>query len=146
MFKYRFDCANEERIRAAVEQSMRSDLPCGKSLLGGDLYGPGVHFQECGEVIKGFYLDASEAEAYKGSLIRVRFRGSFVRHSDNRLFFETYIYPCPSDILFWLCGLIFSLFCNIMAVVVYSLILLFFAKCYCDMINETRDIFRRIFR
>lgn len=147
MFKYRFACSDEDIIRINIKQMILSDLPCGKTLLGEDLYGPGVHFQECDEVIKGFYLDESENEAHRGSPMRVSFRGRFVRDKDNNLFFESYIYPRGLELLLLICAFVFcSFFGSVMGVVVYALVLIFFIKGYYDMIKETCNVFSRIFR
>lgn len=147
MFKYAFACSDEDRIRTNVKQMMSNDSPCGKSLFGGDLYGPGVHFQECGEVIRGFYLDVSENEAHRGSPIRVRFRGRFVRDKDDNLFFKVYIYPRVPELLFLIYAFVFFFFWgNLMGNIVYALVLIFFIKGYYDMIKGTCNAFNWIFR
>ena len=71
-----------------INQLKATDLPCGKSILGGDLFKSGIHFQECNDKIKGFYLSKSENESHRGSPIRVCFSGEFVEE-ENNLFFDT---------------------------------------------------------
>ena len=78
MFKQRFACTNKDDILFRINQIIENDSPCGKSIFGGALYKSGIHFQGCGDMIKGFYLAESENESHRGSPIRVCFSGKFV--------------------------------------------------------------------
>ena len=113
---------------------------------GSDLYKSGIHFQACSDRINGFYLAESENESYNGSPIRVCFSGKFVEE-DNTLFFDVYIYPRIIEFLF----LIFSfvLVCvygGIFGFIGASLVFLFFVKGYYDMMRDTFNILKRIFK
>ena len=103
VFKYRFPCLCEEETRALFENRMLNDAPCGKGLFGTDLWRQGLHFTECGERIKGFYLPEHECNSTRGSPIRTTFFGKFVKDGDNT-FFEVYIYPRVIEIIFIIFG------------------------------------------
>ena len=124
-----------------------NDLPCEKNLFGENIFKAGIHFQECDENIKGFYLDESEEDdvSFRGARIRVCFTGKFVEESGN-LFFDVHIYPNIIEALFLVLTFIFAcVYGGIVGFIMASLILFFFAKGYYDMMNDTYNILSRIF-
>lgn len=144
MFKYRFICSDEGQIRSDIERRISNDLPCGKGLFGIDLFEQGIHFRECGDCVKGFYLAESEAEAHRGAPIRVSFKGRFTNEKDEPLF-EVCIYPRIIELLFLIFAFLFlSVAGKILGFVIAVAVLLFFAKGYSDMIKETVALFASI--
>ena len=146
MFKYRFVCSNKETAILNINQKMLNDLPCGKSIFGGNLYSRGIHFKECGEKIRGFYLDKSENKHGRGSQIRVCFTGRFVEENGN-LFFDCYIYPRIIEVLFLV--LVFMVFASggkIFGFIMSIAVLLIFGKGYYNMIKETHNSLKVIFK
>ena len=79
MFKFQFECSDEHCVRTDFENMMLQDTPCGKGLFGKDLLRRGIHFTECENSIKGFYINELENEGTRGSPLRVSFRGRFVK-------------------------------------------------------------------
>jgi len=144
MFKYRFVCTNKEIIENKIYQTITNDLPCGKSIFGGDLYKSGIHFQECGEVIKGFYIDESEIESARGAPIRVCFTGKFVYENQN-LFFDVYIYPRIIESIFIIVAFLAISCVNVINFLAATVGFFFFAKGYYDMMKDTYNILNRIF-
>ena len=145
MFKYRFACSNKDNILFSINQIIANDLPCGKSIFGGDLYKSGIHFEKCEEKIKGFFLAESENESHRGSPIRVCFLGEFVEEK-NDLFFDVYIYPRIVEILFLIFAFIFlSFFGKVIGVIISVVVLCMFGKGYIDMMKDTYDRLNRIF-
>lgn len=92
MFKYRLTCSDKENILFKINQIMSNDLPCRKSFSGEDLYEDGIHFQECGDKIKGFYLSQSEKSSFRNLPVRMYFEGKFTQESGT-LVFDVKIYP-----------------------------------------------------
>ena len=145
MLKNRFVCSNKEMIINKIEDMMIRDYPV-KSIWGINLYRSGIHFQECGEIIKGFYLDEGEDETIHGSPIRVCFFGKFIEDAGN-LFFDVYIYPNIFEAVFFIFAFVFAcVYGGIAGFMVASLVLFFFAKGYYDMMNDTYRILDRIFK
>ena len=145
MFKHRFSCSNKDNILFSINQIIANDLPCGKSIFGGDLYKTGIHFEECDEKIKGFYLVESENESHRGSPIRVCFYGKFVEE-ENNLFFDVYIYPRIIEIVFLMFAFIFlSFFGKIVGFIISVLALFLFGKGYVDIMKDTYRRLNRIF-
>ena len=145
MFKYRFACSNKDNILFSINQIIANDLPSGKSIFGGDLYKSGIHFQERGDKIKGFYLAESENESHRGSPIRVCFSGELVEE-DNDLFFDVYIYPCVFEVLFLIFAFIFLSFLGKATGFIISLVVLcLFGKGYIDMMKDTYNKLNKIF-
>jgi hypothetical protein len=143
MFKYRFVCTSKSDILFYITQIRTNDLPCGKSIFGGNLYKSGIHFKKIEEKITGFYLAESENESRKGSPIRVCFSGTFVEE-ENQLFFDVYIYPHIIEMLFLIFALIF-LSCKVTGFIISIVISLLFGKGYIDMMKETYNELRCIF-
>ena len=104
MFKYRFPIKNKDNVIYRINQMTSADVPCGKSVFGGDLYDAGIHFTESEEKIKGFFLDCSEVSV-RGNPLRVRFNGRFISKNDD-LFFDVFIYPDIFQMLVWLLRLL----------------------------------------
>ena len=145
MFKHRFSCTDKSNILFQINQSIENDLPCGKSIFGGVLYKSGIHFQECGDKIKGFYLAESENESHRGSPIRVCFSGEFVEE-ENNLFFDVYIYPRIIEVLFLIYAFIFlSFFGKVTGFITSLVVLCLFGKGYIDMMKDTYNRLNRIF-
>lgn len=145
MFKYRFICSNKDDVFYRINQIIESDSPCGKSIFGSGLYKSGIHFQQCDEYIRGFYLAEIENESHRGSPIRVCFYGHFVE-DEKDLFFDVYIYPRIIEVLFLLCAFIFlSFFGKETGIIISIIVFGFFGKGYYDMMKDTYDILNRIF-
>ena len=147
MFKYRFVCTDKETILFRVNQMIVNDLPCEKTIFGENIFKAGIHFQECGEIIKGFYLEESEEDdgRFRGAPIRICFFGKFVEDTGN-LFFDVHIYPNIIELLFFVFAFVFAcVYGGVAGFIVSSLVLFFFAKVYYDMMNDTYNILSRIF-
>ena len=145
MLKNRFVCSNKEMIINKIEEMMIRDYPT-KSIWGINLYRSGIHFQECSETIKGFYLDEGEDETIHGSPIRVCFSGEFIEDAGN-LFFDVYIYPNIFEAMFLIVAFVFAcVYGGIAGLIIASFVLFFFAKGYYDMMNDTFNILNRIFK
>ena len=146
MFKYRFVCANKDHALIRINNIIMNDLPCGKTLWGHNLYKSGIHFQEYGDTIKGFYIAESENESHRGLPIRVSFLGEFVKE-DNNIFFNVYIYPNILEMLFFVFLFVFACaFGEGSGFIVAVLVLLFFANGYRDMMKDTYCILYEIFQ
>ncbi len=145
MFKYRFACTSKDDILFRINKIITNDSPCGKSIFGSNLYKSGIHFQQCDEHIKGYYLEGSENESHKGSPIRVCFSGAFVEEK-NDLFFDVYIYPRIIEVLFLIFAFIFlSFFAKVTGFIISVVVLCLFGKGYYDtMINAYKRL-NRIF-
>ena len=146
MFKFRFKCSDEGRVRTAFENNKFYDRPAGKGIFGNDLQDKGIHFKECGKQIKGFYISESEAEATKGAPIRVEFNGCFIKREDGT-FFEVYIYPKPMEFLLVLIAyIILSLASGLFGFLFSTLIFIGFMYVYICNIKETVNIFKKMVR
>ncbi len=99
MFKYSFRCDNEACARSEITNMMMNDLPIGKSLLGKEWFRQGIHFTECGEKIKGFYLSSDECD--RRGVTRIMFSGKFIETAEGT-FFNVYIYPKITELIFLL--------------------------------------------
>ena len=145
MFKYRFTCTNRDNILFFINQIIANDLPCGKSIFGGDLYKSGIHFEKYEEKIKGFFLAESENESHRGLPIRVCFSGEFVEEESN-LFFDVYIYPRNIEVLFLIFAFIFlSFFGEVTGFIISVFVLCIFSKSYIDMMKDTYNRLNSIF-
>lgn len=109
MFKYRFSCTDKDSVLFSINQIIVNDLPCGKSIFGGDLYKSGIHFEKRSDKIKGFYLAESENDNHRGSPIRVCFSGEFVEE-ETAVFFDVYIYPQIIEIIYLIFASVFLSF------------------------------------
>ena len=90
MFKCSFRCDNEAYVRSEISNMMMNDLPIGKSLFGREFFRRGIHFTECGEKIKGFYI--SNDEDHRRGTTRIMFSGEFVETAEGT-FLNVNIYP-----------------------------------------------------
>ena len=140
MFRFSFECSDAERVRDTFENIMLRDKPCGKGIFGIDLFGRGVHFKECGETIKGYFIERSENEGVRGSPLHVSFRGRFVE-KDNRTFFEVYIYPSLLQALFIIFAYIFAAI-ELVAFLLWTAVVAFFMFGYVKNIKEASEFFR----
>ena len=146
MFKFHFVCSDEERVRTDFENMILRGTPCGKGIFGNDLFGRGVHFKECGDKLKGFYINESENNGTRGSPLRVYFRGKFVRKK-NKTFFEVYIYPGLIELLFILAVYIStSIVADLIGFIFSTAIFLIFMFGYIKGITETAEFFERWIR
>ena len=131
MFRFRFPCTSEERVRAVTEYMKLQDVP-EKSIWGFNLMDKGIHFTKCDKRIKGFYIHSSEFGGGRGgSPIRTTFNGRFIKNGENSVF-EVYICPKVIEFVFILLAyfsivigsggdLFGSVFCTvILAVFIYG--------------------------
>lgn len=145
MFKYRFACSDKNDILFRINQMITNDLPCGRSIFGGNLYKSGIHFKMFNEKIKGFYLAESETESHRGSPIRVCFCGEF-NEEENCLFFDVYIYPRIFEIVSLILAFIFlSFFGKFVGLIISAIVLCLFGKGYIDTIKDTYQKLKEIF-
>ena len=145
MFKHRFACTNKDNILFSINQIIANDSPCGESIFGGDLYDSGIHFTNCDEKIKGFFLSESENESHRGSPIRICFSGEFIEE-ENELFFDVYIYPRIIEIVFLIFTFIFlSFFGKVIGFLISVAVLCVFGKGYIDMMKDTYNRLNKIF-
>ena len=143
VLKFQFECSDEKRVRADFENMMLRDAPCGKGIWGNDLLRSGIHFKECGEKIKGFYISESEREGTRGSPLRVSFVGRFIKNGDKQIF-EVLIYPKMVEFLFILIAYIsISIATELIGFVVSTVIFAIFMIGYFKGIKETADFFRQ---
>ena len=146
MLKFQFECSDEERVRADFENMMLRDMTCGKGIWGNDLLRSGIHFKECGEKIKGFYMTESENEGTRGSPLRVSFEGRFIKKGDKQIF-EVLIYPRVVELLVILVAYIsISVVAEIIGFVLSTIVFVIFVLGYLKGIKETADFFRRLVR
>ena len=95
MFKYRFECSSEERIREDFEYMMQRDQPyISRWHFGRRMYSSGIHFVKIDKRISGFYLEHADDDTIsrRGREISVSFVGKFVR-KNGKTYFDVYIYP-----------------------------------------------------
>lgn len=126
---------------------MSNDLPCRKSFLGEDLYEDGIHFQECGDKIKGFYLSQSEKSSFRNLPVRMYFEGKFTQESGT-LFFDVKIYPRMRLILLLLSIFILiyiAIAGKVIGIIVDVIILLFFGLWLYDMAKDAYKKLSEIF-
>lgn len=142
MFKFRFACSNEGNVRAAFENMMLQDAPCGKGIFGNDLLNRGVHFKECGKRIKGFYIHESE-EGTRGSPVRVSFTGRFVKKKSGT-FFEVYVYPRLIEFLLILFAYVFiSIEAELIGFLISTVVFVGFMVGYMISMRQTVHFFQR---
>lgn len=150
MFKYRFECRSPERSCETVNLYITRDFPDGKNIFGKPLYKAGIHFTECDEEVKGFFIDHSESEhdgihRARGSPIRVCFCGHFTEE-DGKTYFDVYIYPKIPEALFILGATAsIALAGEMTGTVVAIVVLLLFGRGYYKMMVETYEILKGIF-
>ena len=145
MLKKRFICTDKRNVLYRIEQIKANDLPCGKSIFGGDLFSEGIHFKETGDKITGFYISESENESHRGSLIRVCFSGRFTEKQDA-LYFDVSVYPNIVETLILIVAFCcLSFFGKLTGAIIATVVLAFFAKGYYDMIKNVYHQLARIF-
>lgn len=126
---------------------MSNDLPCRKSFSGEDLYEDGIHFQECGDKIKGFYLSQSEKSSFRNLPVRMYFEGKFTQESGT-LVFDVKIYPRMRLILLLLSIFILiyiAIAGKVIGIIVDVIILLFFGLWLYDMAKDAYKKLSEIF-
>ncbi len=143
MLKYRYICSNKKMILYKVEQNMMQDFPV-KSIWGINLYEAGIHFQECGETVKGFYLREREYESSSGPPLRVCFKGQFV-YKKEKLCFDVFIYPRIIEIMFLIVAFFSIAFLHPINFIVGVIVLSIALKEYYDGIKELRNVLNTIF-
>ena len=142
MLQFQFECSDEERVRADFENMIRRDTPCGKGIWGNDLLRRGIHFKECGDRIKGFYLENSEGEGTRGSPLRVSFNGRFIKKGDKCVF-KVFIYPNLFQLLFMLILAVSVCFTDeLIAFLFLTVIFIVFVFGYIKSIRETVAFFQ----
>lgn len=143
MFKFQFECSDEDRVRADFKNMIFRDTPCGKDIFGNDLLRRGIHFKEYENRIKGFYINESENEGTRGSPLRVSFCGRFVKKAD-KTFFEVYIYPRLVEFLFILIAYVsISVAGELAGFILSTVIFIIFMVGYIKGIKETAEFFQR---
>ncbi len=144
MLKHQFVCSDKEFTRCKFEDLMTYDTPCGKSIFGQNLYSSGIHFTECSEKIRGFYISSSENESTKGSPIKVSFNGVFLQKED-KTFFEVIIYPNLLQLLFLVIAFLFLIFTTkAFGVIMVSLVFSVFIIGYYSNIKKAVAEFQKI--
>ena len=142
MFKYSFRCDSEACARSEITNMMMNDLPIGKSLLGKEWFRKGIHFTECGEKIKGFYLSSDECD--RRGVTRIMFSGKFIETAEGT-FFNVYIYPKITELIFLLIitGSFLSTF-EPLFIIVSCFMFIMFVRGYIRDINETASYINAI--
>lgn len=142
MFKYSFRCDNETYVRSQITNMMMNDLPIGKSLFGKEFFRQGIHFTECGDKVKGYYLSKDEG-GRRGST-RIMFSGKFEKTEDGT-FFNVYIYPKIMEIIFLVVGLgAFMSTLDPLCVIMSSFMFIAFGYGYIRDIKETESYLNAI--
>lgn len=147
MFKYKITCSCIDTILFKINQIITNDSPCRKSFLGEDLYEAGIHFQECDEKIKGFYLSQSEKCSYRNLPVRMYFDGEFIDEAGS-LFFDVKIYPRMRLILLLLSIFILvyiAIAGKVIGIIIDIIILLFFGLWLYDMAKDAYKKLSEIF-
>ena len=145
MFVFCFECIDEERVRSTFKNMMLRDTPCGKGIWGNDLLRRGIHFKECGERIRGFYLENSEGEL-RGSPLRVSFNGRFIKKGDKCIF-KVLIYPRLVELILILLSYIsISIAAELIVFILSTVIFIVFIWGYIKSIRETVFFFQRWIR
>ena len=142
MFKYSFRCDNEACAREEITNMMMNDLPVGVSPFGKEFFRKGIHFTECGEKVKGYYLSSDEGD--RRGVTRIMFSGKFIETAEGT-FFNVYIYPKIIELVFLAIG--FGAFIStleplFMTVSIFMLIM--FVRGYIRDINETASYLNAI--
>ena len=142
MFKYSFRCDSEACARSEITNMMMNDLPIGKSLLGKEWFRKGIHFTECGEKIKGFYLSSDECD--RRGVTRIMFSGKSIETAEGT-FFNVYIYPKITELIFLLIitGSFLSTF-EPLFIIVSCFMFIMFVRGYIRDINETASYINAI--
>lgn len=146
LFKYKFVCKNKENILYRIEQIKNNELPCGKTLWGSALYKEGIHFQEVGDKIKGFFLNETENKSHRGSPLRICFQGEF-KEEAGILYFNVVVYPRIFEAIF----LLFTFCCfasveNVIGTIIGIAFMSIFLKEYYDLIKNTYQALNKIFK
>lgn len=145
MFKFRFVCTDKDSALQRVNQAMINDRPRRKAMFGGDLYRKGIHFRECGESVRGFYLSENEDESTHGNPPRVCFTGKFVLENDH-LYFDVYIHPRIFEVLLIMCAAVSLTFWGeIFGFIVSAVFLFIFSKEYINLIKAAYEELYHIF-
>ena len=147
MFRYRFECSDENLARSVMATMQSDSMP---SLFGARLYDSGIHFTEFGKKIKGFYIEESEIRdasrgGRRGSPMRACFSGRFV-HKKGKCFFEVSIYPRLFDVILLLVGYAATALVDWTAFAVASAIFLIFSFFYLKTLLRCAEEFDRLFR
>ena len=138
MFKYSFRCDNVDIFRTEVINIMMNDLPIGKTIFGREYFRRGIHFIECDEKIKGYYISSDEG-GRRGNVSRVVFNGKFVERPEGT-FLDVYIYPQIIEVIFLLfCTVALISTLEIIAVIMSSFVFVMFIHGYIREIKETYD-------
>lgn len=146
MVKYFFECMDETSVRATFAYHQSRDFPCREGRLGNKFYDQGIHFTECGEMIRGFYLDTSEDRPSRASHTRVCFCGRFVER-DGKKYLAVWIYPHLLETLFLLLGFVLIFRVADTAGLIFSAIVCsFFGFGYVKMIRECAEELARLVR
>ena len=143
VIRHRFSCSNEKIVRDTFENMMLRDLPKGKGIFGQNLYGQGIHLEECGKRIKGFYVHCSEVESARSSPARVSFRGRFVKKKDKTVF-EVYVYPRLIEIVFLLFVYVsVSIVADFVGFLLFTVVFVMATVGYARDMKETTGFFER---
>ena len=142
MFKYSFKCDSELMARAEITNMMMNDLPIGKSPFGKEFFRKGIHFTECDEKVKGYYLSSDECD--RRGVNRIMFSGKFVE-TECGTFFNVYIYPKIIEVLLLL--VVTGSFISTLEpplVIVSSFMFIMFIISYARNIKETASYLNAI--
>ncbi len=146
LFKYQFECADENFIRNKFQNLMDNDRPCGRGIWGNNLYRQGIHFTEYSEKIKGFYIDSSENESARSSSIKIYFSGKFV-YEENKTVFKVYIYPRIIEIVILIIAAIMLLITAKIVgipfiVIIFTLLAISYYRVYNKTIAEFQNLIK----
>ena len=142
MFKYSFRCDNEACAREEITNMMMNDLPVGVSPFGKEFFRKGIHFTECGEKVKGYYLSSDEGD--RRGVTRIMFSGKFIETAEGT-FFNVYIYPKITELIFLLIVTVsFISTFEPLFIIVSSFMFIMFVRGYIRNINETSSYLNAI--
>ena len=144
MFRYQFNCSDEDAVRDEIDRRYYSDRPTGKTVWGIVTHSGGAHFTENDKRIRGYYIQEDESPDDRYLPFRVYFRGRFRRRED-RTVFTVWIYPSPILVLVLAVALAF---CARRLDGFLIAILLIALSCW-GLVGVTRraaDFFRGLFR
>ncbi len=146
LFKYQFECADEKFTHNKFQDLLDNDRPCGRGIWGNNLYRQGIHFIECGEKIKGFYIDSSENESAISLPIRIYFSGEFESEKDKTVF-KVYIYPrIIGIVILIIAAIILLITANIGGIPFIVIILILLSISYCRVYNKTVAEFQNLIK
>lgn len=146
MFRYRFECSDENLARSVMATMQSDSMP---ALFGTRLYDRGIHFTEFGKKIKGFYIEKSDiGDASSGrnrtSPMRACFSGRFV-YKKGKCFFEVSIYPRLLDVVLLLAGYAATALVDWTAFVMASMLFLLFSFFYLKTLLRCAEAFDQLF-